>query len=125
MNRIPWLALGILGTALAAMVGARLLAPWPGLLPACPLKSHVGIPCPTCGLTRCVMAAAGGHWAEAFHWHPVAVMLGLISPLAIGWDLRRAWTGAGYPPLPDSLPLRLGVAGLLLGTWVLQIVRGI
>ena len=124
-NRIPWLAFGILGTTLMVLAGARILERWPVLLPVCPLKAYLGIPCATCGLTRCVIALAQGHWAEAFHWHPVAVTLGLLSPVAVAWDLRRAWRGDAYPPLPDSLPVRLGVAGLLAGTWVLQVIRGI
>jgi len=89
------------------------------------MKSLCGIPCVTCGLTRCAMALSEGRWAEAFHWHPVAILLGLASPFAMGWDLRRAWRGKPCPSLPDSPAARLAVAGLLLGTWLLQIVRGI
>lgn len=89
------------------------------------MKLHLGVPCITCGLTRCTLAMAQGHWREAFHWHPVGVLLALASPLVLGWDVRRAWKGNAYPPLPDSLPVRLGVAVLLAGTWLLQIVRGI
>jgi hypothetical protein len=125
MRRIPWLALGIMGTLSALFVGARLLRNCPIPLPECPLKAHLGIPCATCGLTRCVMALSQGRWAEGFHWHPVAVILGLMAPLAILWDLRRAWSGRAYPPLPESLAWRLGVAGFLAGTWLLQVVRGI
>lgn len=124
-RRVPWLALGILGIAIAAFLSVRVLKYFPLLLPACPLKARLGIPCATCGLTRCVAALVEGHWGEALHWHPVTVILGILSPLAIAWDLRRAWTGQAYPPLPDSLPLRLGVAGFLAGTWLLQILRGI
>jgi hypothetical protein len=125
MKRVPWLAFSLLGTALALFAGARILGAWHLGLPPCPMKTITGIPCPACGLTRCVMALAQGRWTEAFHWHPVTVILGLLSPVAITWDLRRSWKGDVYPSLPDSLVLRLSVAGLLVGTWVLQIVRGI
>ena len=124
-RRMPWLTLGILGSVAALLGGAWTLqfSPWPH--PACPMKTYLGIPCATCGLTRCAMALLRGDWAAAFHWHPVALILILLSPLAMAWDLRRIWRREAYPPLPDSLPLRLAAAGLLAGTWLLQILRGI
>ena len=124
-TRWPWLTLGILGILLGGLFMGAVLQSLPITLPACPMKTYLGIPCATCGLTRCAMALAGGHWTEAFRWHPVAVILGLLSPLIIAWDLRRAWKGNHYPPLPDSLALRLSVAGFLAGVWMLQIIRGI
>lgn len=122
---IPWLALGFLALVLVLFAGAWAVLQWHIALPPCPVKAHLQVPCATCGLTRCILALAQGHWAEAFHWHPMAVLLGLASPLAVGWDVRRAWRGEACPPLPDSLAARLSVAGLLAGTWLLQIARGI
>jgi hypothetical protein len=124
-RRVPWLALGFPAAAGFLLGAAWLQRTFPLRLPACPMKTYLGIPCATCGLTRCGLALARGDWGGAFHWHPVAVILLLLSPLAMAWDSRRAWRGEAYPPLPDSLPLRLGVAGLLAGTWLLQILRGI
>jgi hypothetical protein len=124
-RRIPWLALGLLAMALLLFLEVRATLAWSLVLPPCPLKLHFGVPCVTCGLTRCAIALVQGRWAEAFHWHPVAVLLGMAAPLVLVWDGWRAWKGDPYPSLPDSLPARLGVAGLLAGTWVLQLVRGI
>lgn len=125
MRRVPWLFLGMTGLAAALLIGAWAVRTFGLSLPACPLKAHLGIPCATCGITRCVLALSTGHWSEAFHWHPVGVALTVLAPIAMAWDLRRAWLGHPYPGLPDSVALRLGVAGLFLGTWILQIVRGI
>ena len=37
----------------------------------CPLDAFLGIPCPTCGLTRAVTAALHGDMAMAFYYHPL------------------------------------------------------
>jgi len=124
MRRVPWFALVALGLA----VGIRILglvAPWLPALPACPFKTLTGLPCATCGLTRCILALGEAKWGEAFHWHPGAVVALALLPLLGLWDLRRAWRGRPYPPLPDSLALRLLAGGLLLGVWALQVARGI
>lgn len=124
MRRVPWIAL----TAVALALGLRLLgwlAPWLPPLPGCPLKALTGLPCATCGLTRCFLALGQGRWAEAFHWHPAAVAgLALLPPAAL-WDLVRAWRDRPYPDLPQGLGWRLLAAGLLLGVWILQAARGI
>lgn len=124
MRRVPWLALG----ALLAGLGLRLAAlfqPVSELLPGCAFKRLTGLACVTCGLTRWAMALGRWDWAGAFHWHPVATGLAALLPLLALWDLRRAWRGEAYPALPDSRAARASVWGLLLGTWVIQLLRGI
>lgn len=120
-TRIPWIALaGVFGGASAVLLkpAARVLA-----LP-CPFKAITGIPCATCGMTRCVLALAEGRWAEAFHWHPVAMGLLALLPLAMLWDLWRAWRGNPYPPLPEHWAPRLLAGMAILATWAMQILRG-
>lgn len=124
-NQIPWLAMGLAGGIPAILGAVRLLEPVHLLLPACPLKTMTGIPCVTCGLTRCVQALARGRLLEAFYWHPVAVLLLGLVPFVIFWDLKRAWKAEPYPGLPDSLALRLTLIGIFLATWILQVARGI
>lgn len=124
-RRVPWLALGLGCLVVGLLAGAWVMEQTHLRLPACLFKEHTGFACATCGLTRSVLALADGRWADAFHFHPVALIGLLLSPLAMGWDLRRAWRGAAYPALPDSLAWRLGAVGLLLGTWILQAARGI
>ena len=62
---------------------------------------------------------------EAFHWHPVAFVLLALVPIGIVWDLWRAFRGTPYPRLPDHWAARALAGALLLGAWVLQILRGI
>lgn len=46
----------------------------------CPLRSLTGIPCPTCGITRSLMAMADGNWAGAIGYHALGLplFLGLL-----------------------------------------------
>ncbi len=124
-TRVPWLALALLGGALALALLAWGVQALPLGLPPCPLKAMLGIPCLTCGGTRCGLALAGGNLGEAFHWHPVLAVLALLSPLGGLWDLRRAWRGDPYPEPPQGRGVRIAVALLLAGTWILQVARGI
>lgn len=122
---MPWLTLGGgVALALGAGLGALLARGWIAL-PPCPLKALTEVPCAACGLTRWALALRVGDWAGAFHWHPVATLLAGLFPLAVAWDLRRAWRGEAWPALPDSAWARGAAWALLLGTWVLQAVRGI
>jgi hypothetical protein len=117
-------ALTVAFGALAVALLGPLMRVLPALLPACPFKSLTGIPCATCGLTRFFLALSDGRWLEAFHWHPVAWVLMALAPALVGWDLLRAWKGWPYPPLPEHWAPRALVGALILGTWALQIMRG-
>lgn len=123
-RRVPWLALGCALGATAIALLRPVIGRLPGLLPACPFKALTGIPCATCGLTRCCLALSTGRWGEAFHCHPVAFVGVLLAPLAVAWDLHRAWRGRPYPALPDHWLPRAVVGAVLLGTWALQALRG-
>jgi Protein of unknown function (DUF2752) len=124
MKRVPWLALGVLAAGLGAWAVAQ-LSPMADLLPGCVFKRLTGVPCVTCGLTRCAMALGRWDWTTAFHWHPVAAGLSVLLPGFALWDLRRAWRGEDYPPLPDSRAVRYSLWALLVVTWALQVARGI
>ena len=41
----------------------------------CPMKSLLGIPCPTCGVTRAFFALLNGDIEGYFFYHPLAVPL--------------------------------------------------
>jgi hypothetical protein len=125
LRRIPWVSLGALVGITLGVLGTRLLARGILVLPPCPLKVLTGWPCATCGLTRWAQALGRGDWGGAFHWHPVASVVLAMVPLVLAWDLRRAWRGERWPSLPESAWARGAAWALLLGTWLLQAVRGI
>jgi hypothetical protein len=78
------------GGAVAALAAARFLPGIAVLLPACPLRALTGLPCPTCGTTRALLALAAGHPAAAIAWNPLAV-LAVLSSVGVGaWGLGRA-----------------------------------
>lgn len=79
-----------LRVASAGMVA--IAAAWP-ILPihpavACPLRSATGVPCPLCGITRAVVAAAHGHVGASLAFNPAGVVVLLVAVIAL---LRPAW----------------------------------
>jgi hypothetical protein len=123
-RRVPWILVIGLCCGSLSWLGVRAMASgW--RLPPCLFKAVTGLPCATCGGTRCVLALGAGQWSEAFHWHPILVIFVMGFPLLALWDARRAVLNRPYPSLPDSDGWRWAVAGLLVGTWALQILRGI
>ncbi|MGB8354106.1 MAG: DUF2752 domain-containing protein [Chthoniobacteraceae bacterium] len=61
-----WLAVSGASLGVAA---AWMKSPLP--LPACVFHQLTGMPCPTCGATRCVRDFIGGHFGAAFAWNPL------------------------------------------------------
>ena len=58
-------------------------AAWP-LLPvhpplACPLRTTTGIPCPLCGMTRAVVAAARGDLVDSLRFNPLGIVVVLLA----------------------------------------------
>lgn len=115
---------GTLALVATPLIGAPLYnLGWriPGLV--CPLRHWTGIPCPTCGMTRSLMAMVRGDWEQALIHHVfgplllIGLVLGVIhlaielysdhrvqavySPL-----VRAFWRDQRYP---------LTALGLLLG----------
>ena len=96
----------------------------PQLHAACPLRTLTGIPCPTCGGTRAIVAAARGDWIAALRFNPmlgiagIALVLGvpLLAGMAVGEWRRPAWDRLATP-----FVLRL-VAAAALANWLYLIV---
>ncbi len=109
------------GVAAAAAVALRpfWLALVP-LLPACPMRTATGVPCPTCGTTRAVVALLHGQPSTAVLINPLAALAGL--GFVLGGVLAAIWAliKAPLPVLPQRLSpaLRIAIVAVLLVNWV-------
>jgi hypothetical protein len=82
----------------------------------CPLRQLTGIPCPTCYLTRSVLATLQGDLAQALHWHAFGPLLVALT-LVLG-----VWVGLGGRL--SRRPLLQGatvLAALGVGYWLLRL----
>jgi hypothetical protein len=107
------------GLALAIVALKPLWAVVMPHLRPCLFHSLTGIPCPSCGGTRCVLALLDGRLLDAVSFNPLvfAVSLaffagGLVAPL---W----AWRRGTAPRLGRPLPLwvRFGLVLVIIANW--------
>lgn len=125
LRQRPWLALGGGLLILTTFLGAAFLRNHPNLALPCPLKAWTGLPCLSCGSTRCVLALTRGQVREAFAWHPLLTLGLLTLPPLMAWDTWRAWRGKPFPDLSEKGWLRAMVLSVLAVGWLLQVRRGI
>jgi hypothetical protein len=109
--------MGLWGLLLAGLVFL------PGMPSFCPLRVLFHLPCPSCGMTRAVLAAAGGHAAEASHLHPlwplVPPLLGVVGAAEAIEFLRTAeWGRVLRRPLVQRALFVALV--LLVAVWALR-----
>jgi hypothetical protein len=123
--------LGLLWGAVAlVLLAAAPLAPLvAGGLPACPLKSFTGVPCPGCGTTRAALALARLDVAAAFAVSPLAAAAwcGLIAGGLVAG--ARALAGRPVPSWPrfgrgGEIAWRVAVVGVLAANWVYLLLHG-
>ncbi len=114
-------AWAVLAGAYAAggLVVARFAPGVTTVLPPCPFRALTGLPCPTCGTTRALLALANGHPGAALLENPLAVAVALTALAAGVWGLGRFLAPSHVPPLapaPDRETrwARLAAVALLL-----------
>jgi Protein of unknown function (DUF2752) len=71
--------------AMGGLVGIALVWPLSPVHPdfACPMRTITGIPCPFCGMTRSVVAAAHGHLLQSLSFNPLGIAVLAFAVVAI------------------------------------------
>ncbi len=118
-----------LSVAGAALCGLAVALATPGIrLPQCVFRLATGLPCPTCGMTRAVLALAHGDWAHAWIMNPLVVLTAaggafyaLYAALVLGARLPRL-----RPVLTvgDARFVRLCGVAVVLANWAWLIASG-
>ena len=118
-----WFA-AALAAPVAAWAWLRLL----GLgIPACTFHRMTGLPCPTCGTTRAVLAALDGRVLEAVRWNPLVVTA--IAAFEAGGLIAPIWlAGTGrVPVLEGRVPVWIRIAAVVLfvANWLWLVLSGV
>ena len=65
-HELIWLSVSVLSVS-AAVLWLALGLPWP----VCVFHQLIGLPCVTCGMTRCTIQFFHGHFVAALKWNPL------------------------------------------------------
>lgn len=99
----------------------------------CLIKSATGVPCPSCGTTRSVLAGIKGDWQAAFHWNPLGLILlpaMVIIPIWIIVDVVTGRAGflKSYRNLESFLHRKwvyIPAIALMLANWIWNICKNL
>jgi hypothetical protein len=111
------------GAALAGAAAAPFARAIAAASPGCLFRAATGVPCPTCGGTRALLALVRFDVAAALAWNPLVTLAALVFVLGGLVALARALGGRG---VPDGPPPRWAgaAAGLAFAAnWAFVIVR--
>lgn len=109
------------GVAIAGIAVARNHALWRDqFYMACPAWTIFGVPCPTCGATRAVVAAMQGDLLVAFTWNPLAAVLAIGAVLSLPLTVAVLCGTIRAPRVPSRLAAstRTGLFVLFGANWL-------
>ena len=87
------------------------------LVPACPIKSVIGVDCPACGSSRCVSALTKGDFVEAVDQNAL-----LVLTLAVVTFVLVMWVAKGEKFL-KRVDFQQTLATLSIFTFVFWVIR--
>jgi hypothetical protein len=102
---------------LAMIALAELVRPQGDQTSLCMFRNVTGVPCPTCGATRMVMAAAEGRFSDALAFNP-ALAFGLIV-MTLWLIIRIGFRRAVVLSLPSGwrVALWITLAAIVMLDW--------
>lgn len=119
------------GTAIALacwilLIVARANLPERLSVPACSFPATTGYPCPSCGMTRAMVAMTRGDIVTAVRLHPFSVMLFAAIVIVAIFGAAEALTGRDLLTKlrPGVWWIWIGLAGMLAG-WAWVLVTGL
>lgn len=98
----------LLHAAAALGLGVLVLLYARGIV-VCPVWLAFGVPCPTCGVTRALLALAQGDLAGYVRCHPLALFLAAAVLLALHHRPLRRWRAALWTYVGGVLALDLAL----------------
>jgi len=116
-RQLAWIWGGLVAASAALAPFWIWLAPH---LPRCLFRRLTGVPCPSCGATRGVLALLSGHPVDALSSNPL--MAAAVIGFAVGGVIAPlwAWRVGRLPVLPSPLPrwVRYGIVAVIVVNWV-------
>ncbi len=127
---------GLIGSAVVALFGSLWLLQYAGfdfglLFGPCGMKQRTGLPCPTCGMTTCVLAFARGALLTAFYVQPAGAFLCTLLIVGAFFAFLVGVLGVYFcflDRLWAELKLKWMVAGLLVvlvAGWAVTLARAV
>ncbi len=104
-------------TAAAVVLLSLILIGYAFLFGGCAIRSLLGVPCPSCGMTRAAVSLLELNFAHAFHYHPLVFW---IVPLGIFISVRYI----AYGVLPTSrgyVPAYAVTLVLFTAVWLVRL----
>jgi hypothetical protein len=116
----PLVRRAVAPAAIAAVFLVLFFAPF-GFKWPCPMRTLVGVPCPTCGMTRAARLAAHGDFVGALHMHPLWIVvlpaLGIVLGVeVVGYVRTGAWGASAK--IPHVKQAGYVILALLLVVWI-------
>src|SRR5260221_13423556 len=91
----------------------------------CPIAALLGIPCPTCGVSRAVRAGLGGDTSNAFHFHPLWTFVVVVVGAIVIAEIVSFIQSGGFRDYVGRTVLHragLGLSVLLFILWAIRFV---
>ena len=116
-RRSNWVGLALF-VGMAGGVGLDVV-PWP-----CPVRVVLGVPCPTCGMSRAARLFAHGEVGAALHMHPLVWLVVPFVVALVGIELAQVARGGAWGAAERALRTRAGravgwtVAAAVVAVWI-------